>query len=207
VATGIDDDGELIPPEDSGAGVDWTERAKRTGEKVTDVVFFFAIASYALLGVLPIAINIVIGFFTGTLPGEAAGGLLGFASGYPAFAPQNWLLWLPAAAMLFLAFWTIPSAVRGFHVSSRSTWAGATLTMFFTGLAISTAFAGAPGVGGEGVIAVLVLGATWILFALRAIAGALRLVPKSWREDTTLVLVGSDDDPKVRRAHQARSRG
>ena len=198
MATDFDDDGELISPEDSGAGVDWTERAQGFGEKVTDVVFFFAVVTFALVGVLPIAIIIVVGFFSGTLPGEAAGGLLGYGSGYPAFDPQNWLLWLPASAMLFLAFWTIPSAVRGIHVSSRSTWAGATLTMFFMGLAISTAFVGAPGVDGEGVLAVLVLGLAWILFALRAIAGALRLVPRKWREDTMLVPVGSKFDPRSR---------
>ena len=215
VAAGNEDTADSADPSDGGEpnasgsaswGVDWTERAQRTGEKVSDVVFAFAIVTFALGGVLPIAIIIVVGFFAGTLPGEAAGGLMGVGSGYPAFNPQNWLLWLPAGAMLFLAFWTIPSAVRGFHVSSRSTWAGATLTMFFLGLGISSAFVGAPGVAGEGILAVLVFAVAWVLFALRALAGVLRLVPKNWRDDTTLVPVGSTSDPHTRRSRKSSPR-
>jgi len=157
---------------------------RATAERVADLVYWGAGAFFLLAFLLPPIVIMIIGLIAGTVPSEADGGVLGFGPSYPAFDPQAWLLWVPAAAMIFLAFWTIPLPLKSFPGASRTALISATFLMCFLGMILSTAFVGAPGIEGESILAALTLGVAGLLFVVRALAGLFRLVPLSWREAT-----------------------
>lgn len=161
------------------------ERAhkRKRAEAITDIVYWLSSVFFLLACILPIIVIGIIGLATGTSPTEAQGGILGHADGYPAFNPQSWLLYVPAAGMLFLSIYTIPLPLRGFPGAGRLSLVNITFLMFFIGLLVSIAFVGAPGIENEGFLAVLVLLVALILFIVRWILGGLKLLPLAWREE------------------------
>jgi hypothetical protein len=156
---------------------------RATAHKVTDALYWGTGIFFVLAIVLPAIVIMVIGLLSGTVPSEADGGVLGFGENYPAFDPQGWLLWVPAVSLLFLSLWTIPLPLTRFPGTSRSALITLSFTMTIIGTVLSIAFVGAPGIEADGVVAVAVIGAALVLFVLRALAGFLNLVPRSWRED------------------------
>ncbi|PRY67022.1 hypothetical protein B0I08_108106 [Glaciihabitans tibetensis] len=155
---------------------------QRRRESIAHGVYTAAGVFFVVVCMLPVAIVMIIGLATGTAPTEAQGGVFGVADGYPAFNPQSWLLWIPAAAMIFLAIWTVPLPMRSRVGSGRAALANTSLVMFLISLSLGIAFEGAPGINNQGVFAALIMAVAFALFLLRAVAGLVRLVPRAWRE-------------------------
>lgn len=155
-----------------------------SAEDVSDIVYWCAGLFFLFAVLLPPILLMIIGLIAGTTPTEAQGGVLGVANGYPAFNPQAWLMWVPAAAMLFLSVWTIPLPLQSSSPFGRGALIGASFTMFIVGSVLSLAFVGAPGIDGQAVLASAGFGVAWVLLVLRALAGFFHLVPRSWREAT-----------------------
>ncbi|WP_213815548.1 hypothetical protein [Glaciihabitans sp. dw_435] len=161
-------------------------RKRKRAEAITDIVYWVSAAFYLVACLLPLIVIMIIGLIAGTVPTQAEGGVLGFADGYPAFNPQSWLLYVPALGVLFLSIWTFPLPLRSFPGASRVSLVSITFFMFFIGLLVSSAFMGSPGIENEGFPAVLIMLLALVLFIVRWILGALRLLPASWREAPTV---------------------
>lgn len=159
-----------------------TKSFQQRAEDITSLVSWIAGVFFALVSFLPVLVIILIGIFSGVYPTQAEGGALATVPGYPAFNPQTWLFYIPAIATLFLAVWTIPLPLRAFPGVSRfslilSSGLFAIIAFLFGG-----AFHGAPGIMNEGLWTGFIFLAAWLLFVLRALLGALHLLPRKWRE-------------------------
>ncbi|PRY67019.1 hypothetical protein B0I08_108103 [Glaciihabitans tibetensis] len=166
-----------------------TPAGRLKAEKLAGAAFWCAGIVLVAVTLLPVLVIMAIGLVTGTTPSEDEGGIYGVASGYPAFDPQAWLIWIPAIVLLAFSLFTIPLPMRGMSGRgsaglSRPVLTYVTLALFLMAFVNGGAFVGAPGIGPAGLYASLVVGLTFVLLLLRTIAGALRLVPKSWREGT-----------------------
>lgn len=151
---------------------------------MADAVFWISGVLLVVAGMLPILVVFLIGLVQGAVPSESEGGIWGHAERYPAFDPQTWLLLLPAAGTLFLSIWTIPLPLRGFPSTSRYQIGSFAVTGMIVSLLVGTAFAGAPGIGNEGLFAVPLFAIAFVLIVVRGILGSMRALPRAWREAT-----------------------
>lgn len=155
----------------------WRARA----EAITDITFSLTTLYLVAVAMVPPIIIAIIGIVSGTFPTQQQGGLLGVASGYPAFNPQSWLLYPPAVVFLALSIYTIPLPLKDFLATSRGFLTAFTLIFGVAVLETGTAYAGAPGIHNEGRYAGLFFVVAFVLLWLRTILGWLHLVPASWR--------------------------
>lgn len=158
-----------------------TRDSTNSRETVTMWVTVVSSILVVLFTLVPVIVIAIIGAAQGTVPSSEEGGFFGYAEGYPAFNPQNWLLLIPALGMLFLAFYTLPMRERSFLSGNRALLFIVSTTAAGLAATFGSAFIGAPGVGAGGFIAAMVFAFAALLFALRGLLGWLRLVPKSWR--------------------------
>lgn len=131
-----------------------------------------------LFSVVPALIVVVIGLLHGSVPPD---GLLSAGSGYPAFQPPFWLLWIPGVVALIFALVSLPVSGRfpSYFWGGRLEMTVVALLGFFTTLEATIAF------GAQQFSILFPLAGVWLLaialIALRGMLGALRLVPAAWR--------------------------
>ena len=156
----------------------WQKMALR----VSDRVFFGSLVFFVIVCMGPALVIAVLGLLAGSTPTEEQGGFFGWSAEYPAFNPQSWTLFIPAAGMLFLSIWTIPLSLRRFPKPGRATFAWFAFVAFLFSIPLGTAYFGAPGIQNEGTLALFVYLVAWLLFVVRDILGWVHLVPLAWRE-------------------------
>ncbi len=156
----------------------WQKRALR----VSDRVFFGSLVFFVIVCMGPALVIAVLGLLTGSTPTEEQGGFFGWSAEYPAFNPQSWTLFIPAAGMLFLSIWTIPLPLQRFPKPGRATFAWFAFVAFLFSIPLGTAYFGAPGIHNEGTLALFVYLVAWLLFVVRDILGWVHLVPLAWRD-------------------------
>lgn len=147
-------------------------------------MFAAATIFFAVVCLGPIPVAGIIGLITGVYPTEAQGGLIGHVPGYPAFTYLNWLILVPALAMLFLSVYTIPLPLKKFLTARRLTLTLVALIGLVASPAIAAAFFDPEsGVYPVAIWAVPVFALAVLLFLVRALLGALKLVPEAWRTE------------------------
>ncbi len=161
--------------------------ARRTrAERVTRIVFTASTIFFVVVGLGPIPVAGILGLVSGVYPTQEQGGIIGHVPGYPAFPYFAWLIFLPAAAALFLSVYTIPLPLKRVFAIRRSLltlvvlfelgWSPVLAAAFFDKSADTYPVA---------VWAVPVFAVAFLLLLLRALLGALRVLPEAWRTEIT----------------------
>lgn len=152
-------------------------RSEIASRVIVATLLFFCVAI-----LIPVIVIAVTGLFTQTIPPGGDNAIYRAGPGYPAFNPQSWLLYLPAATMLFLSIWTLPLPMRGEARFGRHFAAALTFIMGAWSVPLGIAFKGAPGIQNEGMFAFIIYFLAWLIFVVRIVLGWLKWVPASWRE-------------------------
>ena len=128
---------------------------------------------------IPLLVLLVLALVQGLTTGEyPEGSGMGASGDFPPFDPQLWMAWLPVVTYGVWAIVTVPLPVPRGRFSMLLTG----LVLFAATIARIAGFVGHEHIadGGTRYILVVILACAGLIL-LRAILGALRLVPPSWR--------------------------
>lgn len=143
---------------------------------------FLATVVWIIFGALP-TVGLLIGeLVTGAIPQDGQ-----VPEGFPAFMPPWWAAYPQTLLLIALALGSLPLPLRGPRATSRGTLLIVLAMSFSTTLFIGAAAAAAEAHAGRvnffgvDILVMIQLGLAALTF-VRMVLGALRLVPRSWRE-------------------------
>lgn len=143
---------------------------------------FLATILWIIFGALP-TVGLLIGeLVTGAIPKDGQ-----VSEGFPAFMPPWWAAYPQTLLLIALALGSLPLPLRGPRATTRSTLTTVLVMSFGTTLflgaatAVAEAHAGRFNFFGLDILIMIQLGLVALTF-VRTVLGALRLVPRSWRE-------------------------
>lgn len=143
---------------------------------------FLATVVWIIFGALP-TVGLLIGeLVTGAIPQDGQ-----VPEGFPAFMPPWWAAYPQTLLLIALALGSLPLPLRGPRATSRGTLLIVLAMSFSTTLFIGAAAAAAEAHAGRvnffgvDILFMIQLGLAALTF-VRMVLGALRLVPRSWRE-------------------------
>lgn len=143
---------------------------------------FLATVVWIIFGALP-TVGLLIGeLVTGAIPQDGH-----LPEGFPAFMPPWWAAYPQTLLLIALALGSLPLPLRGPRATTRGTLLTVLVMSFSTTLfigaatAVVEARAGRLNFFGVDILVMIQLGLAALTF-VRMLLGALRLVPRSWRE-------------------------